>query len=186
MSSFSCLFSIPCVLMTLFHQVFIFEDCFFFIQKIMVSLTDSPNTSHFCQFVPKFKWKCLLSKFKWFLFHDSNCFLAKCVKCSFQKQFWVCYFPLIYCVLLRRFFNCSSTKFIIIIVNVLFFMQIFRLTILRFSSRIISDTSSDCSRFRSSFLSDLYCSYSQVKFVANIKSFKQICRKCLIAQWLVQ
>ena len=48
------------------------------------------------------------------------------------------------------------------------FMQIFRLTILRFSSRTFFDFSSDFfssdfSRFRSSFLSDLYC--SEVKLI---------------------
>ena len=57
-----------------------------------------------------------------------------------------------------------------------FFMQIFRLTILRFSSRTFFD-SSELSRFRSSFLSDFYCFYSEVKLVANIKSSANIKQK---------
>ena len=56
-----------------------------------------------------------------------------------------------------------------IIVNVLvFFMQIFRLTILRFSSRTFFDLSSDFLCVPYSFLSDLYCSHFEVKLVANI------------------
>ena len=51
-------------------------------------------------------------------------------------------------------------------------MQIFCLTILRFASRTFFDFSSDLLlfRFRFSFLSDLYCSHSEVKPVDNIKS----------------
>ena len=61
--------------------------------------------------------------------------------------------------------------FMAIIVNVLvFFMQIFRLTILHFSSKTFFDSQVTFSRFRSSFLSDLYYSHSEVKLVANIKS----------------
>ena len=49
-------------------------------------------------------------------------------------------------------------------------MQIFWLTISRFSSWTFFDFSSDFSRFCSSFLSDRYCSHSDIKLVANIKS----------------
>ena len=49
------------------------------------------------------------------------------------------------------------------------FMQVFRLTIFRFSFRAFFDLVT-FSRFRSSFLSDVYCSHSEVKLVVNIKS----------------
>ena len=41
------------------------------------------------------------------------------------------------------------------------------------------------SRFRSSFLSNLYCSHSEVKPVANINWLQHIKKKVLMAQWEV-
>ena len=68
-------------------------------------------------------------------------------------------------------FNCFWKKFIAIIINVLvFFMQFFRLTILRFFLEHSMTSQVTFSRFRSSFLSNLCCSHSEVKLVANIKS----------------
>ena len=58
-----------------------------------------------------------------------------------------------------------------IIVNVLvFFMQIFCLTILRFFQEHSLTSQVTFSRFHFSFLSDLCCSHSKGKLVANIKS----------------
>ena len=71
----------------------------------------------------------------------------------------------------RLIFNWSWTKFIEIIVNVLvFILQIFRLTILSFSSRTLLISQVTFSRLRSAFLSDLFCSLTEVKLDAKIKS----------------
>ena len=61
-------------------------------------------------------------------------------------------------------------------------MQIFCLTILRVSSRTFFDFSSDFFCLLSSFLSNLYCSLSEVKLVANINWLQHIKNKVLIAQ----
>ena len=67
--------------------------------------------------------------------------------------------------------NCSWTKFIALIVNVLvFFMQIFAGPFCAFLLERSLTSQVTFSRFRSSFLSDLYCFHSEVKLVANIKS----------------
>ena len=42
-----------------------------------------------------------------------------------------------------------------------------------------------CSLFPSSFLNDLYCSYSEVEIVAKRKSIAACDKKCLIAEWAV-
>ena len=63
---------------------------------------------------------------------------------------------------------CILSKFIAIIVNLcVFFMQIFRMTILRFSSRTFFDFSSDI--FTLSFFIFLWTHCSELKLVANIK-----------------
>ena len=70
---------------------------------------------------------------------NSQCFL-------WQSSMWVflTITPKCWYHLKNSVFNCSWTKFIEIILNVcLFPKQIFRLTILRFSSRIFFDFSSD-------------------------------------------
>ena len=64
-------------------------------------------------------------------------------------------------------------------------MQIFHLTILRFFLEHSLTSQVTFSRFRSSFLSDLYCSHSEVKLVANIKSVTAKQNKGLIAEWSV-
>ena len=61
-------------------------------------------------------------------------------------------------------------------------MQIFCLTILRFSARTFFDSQVTFSRFRSSFLSNLYCSQSEVKLVANINWLQHVKHKFLTAQ----
>ena len=60
-------------------------------------------------------------------------------------------------------------------------MQIFRLTILR-CSRTFFEFSLTFSRFRSSILSDLFCSYSEVKLVANINWLQHSKKTVLLAQ----
>ena len=68
-------------------------------------------------------------------------------------------------------FNCSRTKFVAIIVSVLLFYANFLLD--GFCAFLLEHSLTSqvtFSRFRSSFLSDLYCSHSEIKLVANIKS----------------
>ena len=59
-------------------------------------------------------------------------------------------------------------------------MQIFRLTIFRFSSRTFFDFSSDF--FTLSFFSDLYCSHSEVKLVLIINWLQHSKNKVLMAE----
>ena len=62
-------------------------------------------------------------------------------------------------------------------------LQFFCSTISRFSLEYFFSSQVSFSRFRSSFLSDVYCSHSEVNLVANIKSFLHIYSKGLITQW---
>ena len=67
--------------------------------------------------------------------------------------------------------NCSRTKFVTIIVNVLVFYAFFLPD--RFCAFLLKHSLTSqvtFSRFRSLFLSGLYCSHSEVKIVAEIKS----------------
>ena len=88
---------------------------------------------------------------------------------------------------LHTFCNCSWTKFIANIVNVMvvlwnFFAGPFCDFLLEHS--LTSQVT--FSRFRSSFLTDLYCPQSEVKLVANVKSVAAYKKQGSIAEWSVQ
>ena len=64
-------------------------------------------------------------------------------------------------------------------------MQIFRLTILHFSSRAFLTSQVIFSGFRSLLLCELFCSHSEVKLVANIMLVAAKQKKGRIAEWSV-
>ena len=80
-------------------------------------------------------------------------------------------------------FNSSRTKSEAIFVNVLvIFMQYFCLKVLCFCSRIFGCFLSDCLHFSSSFLSDLSCSRSEIKFVGKSGCERKAIRSN-VAEW---
>ena len=76
-------------------------------------------------------------------------------------------------------FNCSRTTFAAIIVNVLVFFNA-NFSLDRFGASLgkpFLTSQVTFSRFRSSFLSDLYCSHSEIKLFDKLKSIAALKRQ---------